>query len=641
MKNIPIVGKLFAIVALMALFCVGATVLATGKMRTINADYSDLVEHHGTANVALAQASRSLAATQIAIGDVMMAKGEDPKAKATEALAAQRTDFIALMEASKADLPSHAAAFDALQAQGLQAVDKACADTIEAAKSLDATSVLKSRLGYTKECGPAIAAVAATIRKALDELLQEAEVVNVATTAVATSTIRVTWALTLVGLLVVVAAGALAIRSWITKPLADLLASLSAMAKGNYETALRGTERKDELGRLARVGAVFKATGLEKITLEADAARQRQAIEDARLRDDETRKIAAAEQAAVVGSLAQGLEHLSDGDLVFRLEAAFAPEYEKLRADFNLTAGKLRDTMSVVASTADAIRSGTAEVSAAADDLARRTEQQAASLEETAAALDEITATVRKTSEGARHARDVVASAKQGAEHSGAVVERAVTAMSAIESSSRQIGQIIGVIDEIAFQTNLLALNAGVEAARAGEAGRGFAVVASEVRALAQRSAEAAKEIKALISTSAGQVSAGVALVGETGTALDKIVAQVGEINGIVRDIAASAGEQATGLDQVNTAINSMDQVTQQNAAMVEETTAAAKSVAGETDHLAQLVGQFQVGGRAAALAVVHAMRPTRQPIVAIRTTGRGGAARKPEAAVDTAWEEF
>ena len=569
----------------------------------------------------------------------MTAKGEDPKAKAAAALAAQRSEFMTLMEASKTDLPSHAAAFDVLEVQGLQAVDKACADTVEAAKSLDATSVLKSRLGYTKDCGPAIAAVAANIRKVLDDLLGEAEAVNMATTAVATGTIRGTWALTLVGLLVVVAAGALAIRAWITKPLADLLASLSAMAKGNYQTALRGTERKDELGALARVGAVFKATGLEKITLEADAARQRQATEDARLRDDETRKIAAAEQAAVVDSLAQGLEHLSDGDLVFRLEAAFAPEYEKLRADFNATAGKLRDTMSVVASTADAIRSGTAEVSAAADDLARRTEQQAASLEETAAALDEITATVRKTSEGARHARDVVASAKEGAEHSGAVVERAVTAMSAIESSSRQIGQIIGVIDEIAFQTNLLALNAGVEAARAGEAGRGFAVVASEVRALAQRSAEAAKEIKALISTSTGQVSAGVALVGETGTALDKIVAQVGEINGIVRDIAASAGEQATGLDQVNTAINSMDQVTQQNAAMVEETTAAAKSVAGETDHLAQLVGQFQVGGRGSAPVATRAK--TRAPVAALKTTGHGGAARKLDVAAETEWEEF
>ena len=254
---------------------------------------------------------------------------------------------------------------------------------------------------------------------------------------------------------------------------------------------------------------------------------------------------------------------------------------------------------------------------------------------------------IRKPAEGAAHARAVVSTAKADAERSGEVVGRAVAATTGIESSSQQIGQIIGVIDEIAFQTNLLALNAGVEAARAGEAGRGFAVVASEVRALAQRSAEAAKEIKALISASAQQVGAGADLVGEAGRALARISTQVADINAIVTDIAASAQEQSTGLDQVNTAINQMDQVTQQNAAMVEQSTAASRNLVAETDELARLVGRFKVGGGAPVAArppvrsaAGHA--PSSRPVGA--RAGGSVAARKPvpaAAAEANDWEEF
>jgi methyl-accepting chemotaxis protein len=243
--------------------------------------------------------------------------------------------------------------------------------------------------------------------------------------------------------------------------------------------------------------------------------------------------------------------------------------------------------------------SGTGEISQAADDLSRRTEQQAASLEETSAALAQITATVRKTAHGAEAAQGRVASAKVEAEQGGAVVRDAVDAMGAIERSAQQISQIIGTIDEIAFQTNLLALNAGVEAARAGDAGRGFAVVASEVRALAQRSADAAKEIKALILTSVKQVDAGVGLVGETGAALSRILGQVAEIDAAVASIAASAVAQASGLAEVSTAVNQMDQVTQQNAAMVEQSTAAARALADETRELVRLTSRFRLGGDA------------------------------------------
>ncbi len=259
---------------------------------------------------------------------------------------------------------------------------------------------------------------------------------------------------------------------------------------------------------------------------------------------------------------------------------------------------------------------------------------------------------MRRTAGGAKQASEVVSSTRGEATHSGQVVHQAVSAMSAIEDSSKQINQIIGVIDEIAFQTNLLALNAGVEAARAGDAGRGFAVVAQEVRALAQRSAEAAKEIKTLISSSTQQVSQGVSLVGQTGEALQRIVTKVGEIDALVTEIAASAAEQATGLNEVNTAVNQMDQVTQQNAAMVEQSTAATHSLKGETGELVRLIGRFRVGdGRQQApyerpqVADAHHHAPAANPVAeqrarlnAFARPARGGAAAAP---ASDGWEEF
>jgi methyl-accepting chemotaxis protein len=288
---------------------------------------------------------------------------------------------------------------------------------------------------------------------------------------------------------------------------------------------------------------------------------------------------------------------LADGDLQRRLHKPLIPELDALRVDFNRSIAALESTIKSVSRTAGSVSSASGEIRASSEDLSRRTEQQASNLEETAAALDQITATVKRTAEGALHAREVVNGAKNEAEKSGEVVQEAVKSMGNIENSSQKISQIIGVIDEIAFQTNLLALNAGVEAARAGDAGRGFAVVAQEVRALAQRSADAAKEIKMLISTSGEQVAAGVKLVGEAGRALDRIAVQVSDINAVVVDIAASAQEQATGLNQVNTSINQMDRVTQQNAAMVQETTAACHGLAHEAQELSHLIAGFKVGG--------------------------------------------
>ena len=369
-------------------------------------------------------------------------------------------------------------------------------------------------------------------------------------------------------------------------------------------------------------------------------------IEHERKRSEDERAAKAAEQEKVVKALAEGLGQLASGDLSHMIAQAFPREYEALRLNFNSTLEALRNAMRSIAEGAEAVRSGTGEINRASDDLSKRTEQQAASLEETAAALEELTGTVRKTADGARKADTTVAGTRAEAEKSGEIVKQAVAAMQQIESSSQQISQIIGVIDEIAFQTNLLALNAGVEAARAGEAGRGFAVVASEVRALAQRSAEAAKEIKTLISTSSEHVDNGVKLVGSTGEALIRIVAAFAGISNLVGEMAASAQAQATGIAQINVAINQMDQSTQQNAAMVEQATAASYSLAKEADGMAALVSKFNVGETTSRPQVrrpeaAPAPRAS-QPKPAAFAPQRSAALRKPAPEPEAdAWEEF
>ncbi len=383
-------------------------------------------------------------------------------------------------------------------------------------------------------------------------------------------------------------------RAAIVRPVLELAGDMRRMAAGQNDITVSGADRADEIGEMAKSVQVFRQSGLERARLEVQAAGFQQEL-DKKLKDMEAAfELAGREQQAVVEIMAKGLSSLASGDLSTRIAAQVASDYAALKSDFNAAAAGLEEAIRTISDVAGQIGSGTDEIAHASNDLSRRTEQQAASLEETAAALDEIAATVRQTADGAQRATVEVSSARTEAERSGEVVGQAVKAMGAIEDSSRQITQIIGVIDEIAFQTNLLALNAGVEAARAGDAGRGFAVVAQEVRALAQRSAEAAKEIKTLISTSSQQVGAGVDLVGQTGEALSRIVGRVAAIDDLVRGISASSQEQASGLNEVNIAVNHMDQVVQQNAAMVEQATAATHSLKGETAQLVSLVSQFR-----------------------------------------------
>ncbi len=394
--------------------------------------------------------------------------------------------------------------------------------------------------------------------------------------------------------ILIVLAGLFLVRRKVVAPIKTLAAYMVTLAQGHLELAVPFMARHDEIGEMAAATSSFRDSILSHQRMREEQEAERASAEYDRKRNEAAREDAMKQLDVVVNAMTTGLDKVTKGELTFRLQEWFPPDYKKLRMDFNQAIDQLMKTMRAVVRSTQAVMASANELTHASDDLSRRTEQQAATLEQTAAALDEITATVRRTAASAEEANEVVGKARSDTEHSSATVTATVAAMSGIETSSRQIGNIIGVIDEIAFQTNLLALNAGVEAARAGDAGRGFAVVATEVRALAQRSADAAKEIKQLISTSGEQVETGVKLVGDTGKALNRMVGQVAQISRIVSEIAAAAKEQSSALGQVNTAINQMDQVTQQNAAMVEQSTAASHGLAGEARDLANIIAQFK-----------------------------------------------
>ena len=391
--------------------------------------------------------------------------------------------------------------------------------------------------------------------------------------------------------------GLYAFRRRAIVPLSAMRDYMAILAGGDYSKEVPFSHRVDEIGEMARAVTVLRESAQErnKIREHQDAERQAQAQRDAALAASKADEDAGRER--IIVSLSRGLDRLSRGDLTVQLNEAFAPDYERLREQFNSSVRTLSGTMRDIATATTTVRTGTSEIATSTDDLARRTEHQAASLEQAASALDQITVTVKNSSERAHEANAMMTVTKESASYSATVVHEAVAAMEKIEASSVQIGEIINVIDEIAFQTNLLALNAGVEAARAGDAGKGFAVVAQEVRDLAGRSAKLAKEIKQLVETSSSQVSTGVALVNRTGEALNSIDQQVLKVTTLIEAIVRSSSEQTTALVEVNAAVNTMDSVTQQNAAMAEETSAACRELGNEALHLNHLLSRFALEG--------------------------------------------
>ncbi|HYD69232.1 methyl-accepting chemotaxis protein [Azospirillum sp.] len=522
-------------------------------------------------------------------------------------------------------------------------------DTVQA---VNETNRLVAQMG--KDVAEFAQVAEATKTTALDALSKTKEAIDTGLRSTSTTNITVGITAVLIGLLL-----AWLVARSIVKPVRAMTETMTNLAHGDLMVTIPALADRDEIGAMAQAVQVFKDNAIEKQRMdEAERARlenERRAAEEQRAREQAIgQEIAALIDGVSKGDLArrldlegkdgfyrtmsEGINRLTDtvegviadlgtvlgalaqGDLNTRIDKDYQGAFQRLKTDVNATSTKLAEIVGQISQAADAMAAAASEVSMGSTDLAERTEQQASSLEETAASMEELGATVRSNAENAQRANRMAADAKKVAESGGAVAGSAVDAMRRIEGASRKITDIIGVIDEIAFQTNLLALNAAVEAARAGDAGRGFAVVAQEVRTLAQRSAQASKEIKALIMDSDGQVRDGVELVGKAGGALEGIVSGVHQVANLIAEMATASGEQAAALDEINSAVAQMDEMTQKNAALVEETTAAAQAMAGQAGDLKTLVGFFKLDQSASATRLAW-QAPTAKPAVVTHPT--------------------
>ena len=457
-------------------------------------------------------------------------------------------------------------------------------------------------------------------RNVIDAIVNDAERLNKSVEAAAAQQGSITfWSLAAViaVLFGVLAVGIAMVGRHVISPIAKLTTVTIAISAGDLDVQVPSVGRRDEVGELANAVLVFRDAAVEKNRLEGQTAEQRREAEEERRRNAEGRARAAEQQAAAVEALAAGLAKLSEGDLTVRLNDGFSEAYWQIRDDFNTAIERLRTTIDSIAVSTREVASTVTEISSSTTNLSQHTEEQAASLEQTSASMEEISKTVRTNAENAYQANQFTNGTREVGNRGGEVVAQAVGAMARIEESSRKISDIIGVIDEIARQTNLLALNAAVEAARAGDAGRGFAVVASEVRSLAQRSSQAAKDIKDLITNSSSQVQEGVALVNKAGGSLTDIVASIEKVAEIVSEIARASGEQATGIDQVKAALSQMDEVTQQNSALVEQNAAAAKALEQQSQGMDQQVSFFRIDDAQSAREA--------SPVMAFKRSRRAG----------------
>jgi methyl-accepting chemotaxis protein len=444
----------------------------------------------------------------------------------------------------------------------------------------------------------------------------------------------------------------------VSNPILALTKGMRELAEGNFGVVLPGLKRKDEIGNIAKAVEAFKVKAAEKAQAEAEAKAEQDRAAEAerqaameRMANEFQAAVGGIVQAAVagdfskrvelngktglvlnigtainslcdnvakaLGDLIEMLSALAQGNLSQRITTHYQGDFAELKNNANTAAERIGQIIAQIKESAREVSDASAEISSSTTDLSQRTEEQAASLEETSASMEEIAATVKKNAENAQMANQSTAKARDVANHGGDVVAKAVSAMAQIEASSGKISDIIGVIDEIARQTNLLALNAAVEAARAGDAGRGFAVVASEVRTLAQRSSQAAKDIKDLITNSNSQVQAGVDLVNKAGEALGEIVESIKEVADLVSNIAGASIEQSTGVEEVNKALSQMDEVTQQNSALVEENAATAKTLEHQAKNMDERVSFFRLEAGAATgrtMADAEDAKPARAP---------------------------
>ena len=648
LDNIKISVKIISAVILLALVSAGLIAFSGVTMSYLDREYGDLLENDAQARVELVRVTRRVAELgYYALAVITYAPDSAEAKKSATEIENSFKAGVRNLESAQKFSPRRKAEFEKIERSlsELRTVAAAVANVYMQSEQTSAEDVKK-----LNDMIPVVAAELLTINQGLSKEMTSR---MSSLSAAADSSLMLVYVSSAVGILFSLALALWLSMAKIARPLNQLAQRMGALAGGDIAVDIDGQNRRDEVGTMARAVQVFKDNAVALKESEAQTEAQRRAAEEERARNEALRAEAARQVQRVVTGLGSGLERMARGDLTYRITEEFVDEYKKVREDFNAAIDQLQDTIKNIAQSSSEVSNAASEISASTSDLSQRTEEQAASLEETSASMEQMSVTVKKNAENAVQANQFANETAVVADRGGAVVAQAVDAMARIEDSSRKISDIISVIDEIARQTNLLALNAAVEAARAGEAGRGFAVVASEVRSLAQRSSQAAKDIKDLITNSSTQVQEGVDLVNKAGESLTEIVESIKKVAQIVADIAVASNEQATGIDQINTALNQMDEVTQQNSALVEENAATAKTLEQQSGAMSESVGAFKLkgmeaGNKAAPAAVVALKRapstpakaPARQA-AARRATARSQGALALAAKSEADWKEF